>query len=136
MEVPQLGKPGGTRCPHQAERGCSIYAERPEPCRNFKCAWRANSGLTHERPDKLGVFLCFVPTPQFGEIAKLYETRARALVEEPVRAFITRMKLCERYIVIGHQHRNPAATVVLGGPEPRLTEYCEARGHPVPGGPG
>lgn len=34
-----LDKPGGVRCVHLKHKGCSIYAQRPEVCAAWKCAW-------------------------------------------------------------------------------------------------
>lgn len=51
------------RCQHACAGGCSIYADRPEPCREWSCVWlhsqsnaalRLPSGL---RPDRCGVVL-------------------------------------------------------------------------------
>lgn len=58
MDVPELAKPSGTRCPHLTAQGCDIYAERPASCRHFRCAWLARDSAlmtTALRPDRSGV---------------------------------------------------------------------------------
>lgn len=59
MEPP---KPARCRCPHQAARGCSIYADRPKPCAGFACVWLVSQDLPgaglmakQMRPDRSGV---------------------------------------------------------------------------------
>lgn len=60
MEPP---KPARTKCPHECRSGCSIYADRPEPCRVFECLWLASQTRMDEpmdralRPDHSGVVL-------------------------------------------------------------------------------
>lgn len=40
MEIGELGKPAGAWCPHVAKgRGCSIYPDRPQSCRDFTCGY-------------------------------------------------------------------------------------------------
>lgn len=40
LRIEALGKPELTACPHQQD-GCTIYATRPDACREFYCGWRA-----------------------------------------------------------------------------------------------
>lgn len=60
MGVKEIGKPVMSKCQHQAKKGCSIYAERPTPCRVYSCLWREGFGLREHRPDKLGVIFDLV----------------------------------------------------------------------------
>jgi len=56
--VRALAKPPGCECIHQSGgKGCSIYAERPDPCRTFNCVWVQGTKLFtgKDRPDKCGV---------------------------------------------------------------------------------
>lgn len=52
-----LGKPFYTPCPHKVERGCGIYAQRPQSCREFNCIWAAGLLADAEsfRPDRNGL---------------------------------------------------------------------------------
>lgn len=54
LGVTELDKPDGVWCVHaQKGRGCAIYADRPQTCRNFACEW-LTSGLDAEaRPDRI-----------------------------------------------------------------------------------
>jgi hypothetical protein len=41
MEIDVLQKPRAVWCPHcDQKRGCTIYEQRPEPCRIFYCGYR------------------------------------------------------------------------------------------------
>ncbi len=55
--VDELNKPEWTPCVHLAKDhpGCSIYNERPTPCRAFICSWLAGSFRPEDRPDKIGI---------------------------------------------------------------------------------
>jgi hypothetical protein len=54
-----LGKPIDTWCRHcdteSASAPCRIYADRPQVCRDFDCAWKQGLGDDLDRPDILGV---------------------------------------------------------------------------------
>jgi Fe-S-cluster containining protein len=59
--VADLGKPAGTRCRHQAGGdspacgSCAIYADRPNACQVYRCAWLDGYGPDEHRPDLTGV---------------------------------------------------------------------------------
>lgn len=61
----RIGAPDGTdwkkpwiTCKHCLGRKCSIYVDRPDPCRDFKCAWLADTFIPKKfRPDKVKAFL-------------------------------------------------------------------------------
>lgn len=56
IERPELRKAAGVTCPH-CLKGCTIYPERPAPCREFHCAWRLLPIFGEDwRPDRSGVF--------------------------------------------------------------------------------
>ena len=54
---PAMKKPPKTNCQYQCEKGCSIYEERPEPCRTYLCQWAIGWGAEHWRPDKWGLIV-------------------------------------------------------------------------------
>jgi uncharacterized protein len=60
LEIGELPKPAGIYCPHCAiGTGCGIYPERPDPCRNFLCAWLYNPSMGPElKPDVAHVMIC------------------------------------------------------------------------------
>jgi hypothetical protein len=71
MNVPELEKPAAVDCRHVIplkvvgrdedlvpgrDCGCGIYAERPRPCQDFICLWKAGFILAEgHRPDRLGI---------------------------------------------------------------------------------
>lgn len=72
LEVEEIDKPFITECKYVRKKGtdgcgqgCSIYAERPEPCQHFSCLWLASQIRTAEhevmppdlRPDQCHVVL-------------------------------------------------------------------------------
>jgi hypothetical protein len=53
LGIPELQKPMGTWCPHVARgRGCTIYAQRPHPCRAFECLWLTTDMPDYWKPDR------------------------------------------------------------------------------------
>ena len=59
LEIPELKKPAGPACPNCIlTGGCTIYAKRPQVCRDFECLWLTERGLPSTmRPDRLGTIL-------------------------------------------------------------------------------
>jgi len=57
--IAELEKPAGTLCSHSMPGGgCDIYAERPNACRVFFCAWRCWDQVPDDwRPDRTGFIL-------------------------------------------------------------------------------
>ena len=55
LAVPEAHSPEGHPCDHVCERGCAIYAARPESCRGFACGWAAGMVPADLRPDRCGV---------------------------------------------------------------------------------
>lgn len=56
LGVPEVPKPPAQWCPHckpGKPSPCTVYADRPETCRDFQCGWLATSGLPEHRPDRL-----------------------------------------------------------------------------------
>ena len=56
MTIKELDKSNYSHCEHE-NRGCNIYANRPNSCRSFACYWltgHVGQGELH-RPDKLGL---------------------------------------------------------------------------------
>ena len=52
--IKEFEKPAGVWCKHAAAgKGCVIYAERPESCRNFYCLWMQDARFGPEwKPEK------------------------------------------------------------------------------------
>jgi hypothetical protein len=61
-------KPPDTACAHCLADGCAIYAERPEPCRTFHCAWRRIAALPEAlRPDRSEIIVLLEIDPQAAD---------------------------------------------------------------------
>jgi hypothetical protein len=49
MVVPEMEKPAGEWCRHcEAGKGCAIYADRPQRCRDFACGYLQTATLAEE----------------------------------------------------------------------------------------
>jgi hypothetical protein len=60
INVPELRKPAGIRCPHSSGYGCTVYETRPGVCRSWYCAWRQIAAFPDwMRPDRCGVMFVF-----------------------------------------------------------------------------
>ena len=59
--APEIGpKPAGETCRHCTAPGCSIYATRPQLCRDFACQWLLDERLGEEwKPSNCGMILSF-----------------------------------------------------------------------------
>ncbi len=56
IEAPSFTKEAGVMCVHCSGQDCSIYEERPNPCRTFYCLWRRVGTMPDSlRPDRTGV---------------------------------------------------------------------------------
>jgi hypothetical protein len=74
LEVDELGKANGQRCPHLAgEPGhsCSIYAERPSECSGYHCTWVLGYLPDRLKPARCG-FVVNPPLPHSNAPAKVY----------------------------------------------------------------
>lgn len=59
IDTPQLQKLPGALCPHYAN-GCTIYAARPQACRDWYCGWRTLAALDDDwRPDRCHILIEF-----------------------------------------------------------------------------
>jgi hypothetical protein len=59
MSIDELAKPVGTWCEHCTPgRGCAIYGQHPQSCRDFACQWLLEPDMPHRyRPDQSKVVL-------------------------------------------------------------------------------
>jgi hypothetical protein len=49
LSVDEISKPTGTWCRHYLKsKGCSIYEQRPEQCRDFMCGWLSHPDIGDE----------------------------------------------------------------------------------------
>ncbi len=130
--VRELDKRGYTSCAYQVGRGCSIHDERPDVCRKFQCGWTMGFGKARDRPDRVGVYLTFMDTPEFGRIARLYMVGDTSFDDDKVISFVGRAKIIAKHIVIGVSE---VGAIIMGGPSELVTGYRrslrqkEAEGH-------
>jgi len=62
--IPELQKPPLQWCSHCDPRsGCTVYAARPQSCREFICAWRAGYGPEAMKPSKVRLFAAMEALP-------------------------------------------------------------------------
>ena len=66
LDVPEAGKQTGQWCPHcRPGNGCSIYADRPEVCRRWACAWLTDIDIGDEwYPLKCGIVIDMLVTSE------------------------------------------------------------------------
>src|SRR5262249_47734976 len=64
--VVSLAKPAGCRCAHEGAGCCTIYPDRPDECRAYRCLWLDGWGDDADRPDRSGVLLHPVATKYDG----------------------------------------------------------------------
>src|SRR4051794_15963736 len=59
--VPELGKPFYAVCEHVCDHGCGIYEQRPQRCRDYRCAWHLGmlGPRVDRRPDQSGILIHF-----------------------------------------------------------------------------
>lgn len=55
IDIEEFTKPEQVPCQHLTDRGCGIYASRPELCRDFECLWLQGLFPGSDRSDRLGV---------------------------------------------------------------------------------
>lgn len=83
IKVEALQKPMGERCPHlQNGSGCcSIYADRPQECAVYTCAWLDGYFGKSLRPDKSGILLeeSWIEEPRRLTILGSFEIRPDAI---------------------------------------------------------
>jgi hypothetical protein len=111
IDCAELEKPFRLPCPHLCGN-CSIYASRPQVCRQFECLYRQSDWLAADpqnRPDVLGImFSATAATPAARQVTgrtrtiNCFETRAGA-AQEPRPAELIET-LLEQF---------PAANIVL-----------------------
>lgn len=67
--MPEIEKPGLTKCQNQCAAGCAIYEARPKTCSEYICLWRAGLLEEDERPEKVKVIYAVEPNRLFAQIA-------------------------------------------------------------------
>lgn len=90
-------------CVH-SDQGCSIYAERPQVCREYVCLWREEEfGEAEDRPDLLGLMLD-VPAnvenhPHYEGIPVVCVREVREKARDEPRATTLLLKLARQIVI-------------------------------------
>jgi hypothetical protein len=63
-DIEALDKPANASCRHCSGSGCTIYALRPAPCRDFLCLWRTNAALGPEWDPLVARMMVYEQGPQ------------------------------------------------------------------------
>jgi hypothetical protein len=68
IDAPGLSKHAGVTCRHSCtDKGCTIYPERPQMCRDFQCSWSRLPLSEEWRPDRCEILLIAEPeNPETG----------------------------------------------------------------------
>lgn len=64
LGIEELQKPSNVTCKHLTGAGhakCSIYANRPEACRKYKCSWLEGMGPEWLKPNRSGILITVYP---------------------------------------------------------------------------
>ena len=96
-----LKKPAGKWCQHwEKNTRCSIYADRPRPCRLFVCEWMKGVREECHRPDRTKVVLDFVKHSQGPPegILQMWEV-AEGSLTHPYAKYIAREVLSSGILV-------------------------------------
>ena len=102
--------PAGEWCQHaKKSRGCAIYDDRPQPCRDFQCLWvmgQFGEGAVELRPDRLHAV---VTRTKDGTNIVVYEDagwrgHARAFLHDTIRTY-TRGDVKNYVIVVCGEER-------------------------------
>ena len=60
--VPEINKPANTPCQflnilEPSCENCLIYKDRPQRCKDYKCAWLLGYGQEEDQPNKSGILI-------------------------------------------------------------------------------
>jgi hypothetical protein len=88
--VNELEKPPMVACKHLAGRACGIYADRPKSCSQFACGWLLGNFDERFRPDRIGAYVAFFMTDEFGFYA-VVQADSRRLNPKRLRQLVRRL---------------------------------------------
>lgn len=103
-EVVEVGKVRGVPCQHLSmepgcRAACGIYADRPEPCKVFRCLWLQGHGPAWGKPSKVGLMLTGHESEGGGFHIQAWETTPGASKKKKARAMLS--KLRAPFVVVG-----------------------------------
>jgi len=136
-DIPELNKPRDTWCRHAVKRkgvpGCSVYADRPDVCREFECAWLSGLGDDADRPDRLGVLWQPLELPDGRPGIGVVEARPGALNEPRAKMWLERFERAKPGQVVVRKFENPVfqLTGLTVGGSPLASGSIEVRPSPA-----
>jgi hypothetical protein len=84
LDAPNVKKDAGVLCPHHRGGGCSIYAARPQACRDFFCLWRRLEAFSDDlRPDRCGVLFRMLRVEQPRIVFESFAIVAQSIDHDP-----------------------------------------------------
>lgn len=102
FSVGEIGKPCGKECDFLSKEspGCSIYKDRPQQCKNFKCHWlvgQVMSGKLAYRPDRLGLIIIVLDDVPFKGILGIYRIPGKSISNKG-RALLRKLERTSMYV--------------------------------------
>lgn len=120
--VPEIGKPAGEACRFLGAcgHGCTVYAQRPQNCRAYSCAWLEGHGAAGDRPGDVGVLVDRRDT-QYGTVLVARALEPGGAETRAARKAIKRMSrdvgaVC--LVVSDEIEDNQRVQRILGAPGP------------------
>lgn len=97
--VNELQKPPGVTCRHIKGKGCGIYPNRPNACRDFACGWLLGNFDERFRPDKIGAYVAFFVTAERGVYAVI-QCQSKTLNRKRLRQMVDKIDMLPEVRVI------------------------------------
>jgi hypothetical protein len=97
--INELHKPAFTPCRHLKGKGCGIYQDRPGSCSEFACGWLLGNFDERFRPDKIGAYVAFFSTEEFGFYA-VVQVDSRLAHRKRLRQLLRRLDVLPEIRII------------------------------------
>lgn len=114
--VPDLNKPVNTWC-HNCSigKGCKIYDDRPQQCRDFNCLWLKSPWIPDElRPDRSGVM--FEPIKGKRTVVATVDPERHQVGTNPaIRKVIDNLIISGRPVIITSEGHSEPLTLLPNG---------------------
>lgn len=68
LAVPELDKPANVPCVHLTKRGCGIYEDRPQACRDYECIFLKVGLQSSFRPSRMRFLVDLHMSGEVGQI--------------------------------------------------------------------
>jgi hypothetical protein len=91
IAIPELEKPSFEKCRLLCDKGCSIHKQEefPDVCEKYQCGWSVGIGSEGDRPDKSGVIVHGVESPD-GLQANFYECWEGSIESDLGKSIVSR----------------------------------------------